>query len=64
MSRQFRTILDMAGNPITAVADPSAPQDAATKNYVDTRPGLANEVTNGGPQPTDGSDIWIDWSGG
>ena len=62
MSRQLRTALDMAANKIVAVADPTAAQDAATKAYVDAHD--VDEVVNGGAQPTNGADIWIDWSGG
>jgi len=34
---EFSTDLDMTSNAITDVQDPTNPQDAATKNYVDTR---------------------------
>lgn len=59
----LRSILDMLGNKIQNVGTPSAGTDAANKDYVDTRPGLF-EVSSGNTQPTDGSDIWVDWSGG
>lgn len=38
--------------------------DTVTKQYVDDKLGGANEVTVGGPQPTDGTDLWLDTTAG
>ena len=35
MAREQLTDLDMNGNTVTGLAEPSATSDAATKNYVD-----------------------------
>lgn len=36
MARKQLVDLDMEGNKVTDMANPSSAQDAATKNYVDT----------------------------
>ena len=38
--------LQLGTNRITGVGDPSGAQDASTKNYVDTRPGVTGEFNN------------------
>lgn len=58
MSRQFRTELDLAGNKVTNVADPTNPQDVATRAWTLTQ--IVNEVTVGTVQPVDGSELWVD----
>lgn len=57
--RKFWTILDMAGNLITNLATPVNPNDAATKSYVDAK--IVNEVSVQNTEPTDGSELWVDW---
>lgn len=57
--KQWRTILDMAGNVITNLATPTSASDAATKGYVDGR--IVNEVSIQNDEPVDGSEIWVDW---
>ena len=39
--------VDVDSTRITSVADPTGNQDAATKNYVDTRSGTKNRIING-----------------
>lgn len=60
---KVRGILDLLGNVLQNVGTPSVGTDGANKDYVDNHPGT-HEVYSGNTQPTDGSDIWIDWSGG
>ena len=57
--KQWRTVLDMAGNLITNIAPPQNPSDAATKGYVDGR--IVNEVSIQNEEPTDGTELWVDW---
>lgn len=57
--KQWRTVLDMAGNLITNLATPQNPSDAATKGYVDSR--IVNEVSIQNEEPTDGTELWVDW---
>jgi len=41
MAEKVLNGLDLASNKIVNVQDPSNPQEAATKNYVDTHPGAS-----------------------
>ena len=52
-------ILNMAGNKITAVADPTGTQDVATKNYVDLNVSPRYVITSGTIPTTTNSDITI-----
>lgn len=48
---------------VTLAADPTTALEAATKNYVDTRP-QTNEVVVSGTQPTDPAvELWLDVNG-
>lgn len=52
--------LDVQSHKVVNVTDPSNPQDAATKNYVDSRPSLtpSNFIFNEAPTGTiDGSNV-------
>lgn len=53
----FRMAIDLAGNLIQNVATPVNPTDAANKAYVDNK----NEVSVQNEEPTDGSELWVDW---
>ena len=61
--------LQLGTNRITGVGDPSGAQDASTKNYVDTRPGVTGEFNNTPISLNDetkiyfgnDNDAYIDW---
>ena len=63
--------LQLGTNRITGVGDPSGDQDAATKSYVDAKPGVTgnfgstainlNDETKINLGTTDGSNAYIDW---
>lgn len=57
--RKFWTVVDMTGNFISNLATPVNPADAATKGYVDSK--AKNEVSVQNDEPTDGSELWVDW---
>jgi hypothetical protein len=52
-----KTSMSLSGKKITSLADPTSAQDAATKNYVDTR---APAILVGTTAPSDLTAIWID----
>jgi hypothetical protein len=56
---KFYKLIDMLGNVITNLPTPVNPSDAATKSYVDGR--VVNEVSIQNNEPTDGSELWVDW---